>query len=72
MLRFPAARGDVWWANEPTGERRMLVVGEPSRRRFKVHYPLNPERNAALKESWWSDAPQRQLGPHDGKPDPKR
>lgn len=58
--------------NNTDSDVRMLVVGEPSRRRFKVHYPLHPELNASLKESWWSNAPQRPLGPHDGKPHPKR
>lgn len=58
--------------NNTDGLVRLLVVGEPSRRRFKVHYPLHPERNASLGEAWWSDAPQRHLGPHDGLPDARR
>lgn len=58
--------------NNTDHEVRLLVVGEPSRRRFKVHYPLHPERNASLGEQWWSDAPQRPLGPHDGRPEASR
>lgn len=52
--------------NNTDTDVRLLVVGEPSRRRFAVHYPLHPERNAALGESWWKDVPRRELGPHDG------
>jgi uncharacterized cupin superfamily protein len=58
--------------NNTDADVRLLVVGEPSRRRFKVHYPLNPERNASLGEGWWSDVPRRELGPHDGLPDARR
>lgn len=58
--------------NNTDADVRLLVVGEPSRRRFQVHYPLHPERNAALGESWWKDAPRRELGPHDGLTDARR
>ena len=58
--------------NNTDNDVRLLIVGEPSRRRFKVHYPLHPERNEKLGDSWWSDAPRRPLGPHDGKPDAGR
>lgn len=58
--------------NNTTADVRLLVVGEPSRRRYGVHYPLHPKRNAALGENWWKDVPQRELGPHDGLPDALR
>lgn len=58
--------------NNTEKDVRLLVVGEASRRRFKVHYPLHPARNAAIGEGWWKDAPARALGPHDGLPDARR
>jgi uncharacterized cupin superfamily protein len=58
--------------NNTTTDVRLLVVGEPSRRRFGVHYPLNPVRNEALGENHWKDAPRLKLGPHDGLPDALR
>ena len=48
------------------------VVGarETQRPGSRIHYPLNPTRKVDLKpEAWWSDVPQRELGPHDGLPD---
>ncbi|MGH6892289.1 MAG: hypothetical protein ACREEP_08550 [Dongiaceae bacterium] len=44
----------------------MIVIGEgnvPGNRK-----PSNPERKP-LKKNWWDDAPQRPLGPHDGRAD---
>jgi uncharacterized cupin superfamily protein len=58
--------------NNTDSDVRLLVVGEPSRRRYGVHYPLHPSRNAELGEQWWHDAPKRELGPHDGLPDARR
>ncbi len=58
--------------NNTDADVRLLIVGEPSRSRFKVHYPLHPKRNEAIGEHWWSDAPKRPLGPHDGLPDAAR
>jgi uncharacterized cupin superfamily protein len=56
--------------NNSKSDVRLLVVGDTSRADNKVIYPLHPERNALIKEQFWSDAPKRVLGPHDGKPDP--
>jgi uncharacterized cupin superfamily protein len=58
--------------NNTETDVRLLVVGEASRRRFKVHYPLHPKRNAELGEQWWSDAPARPLGPYDALSSPRR
>ena len=58
--------------NNPNADVRLLVVGEPSRRRSGIHYPLNPKRNAELEERWWKDAPRHPQGPHDGLPDALR
>jgi uncharacterized cupin superfamily protein len=48
---------------------RLMVTGEASRTRGKVDYPMHPKRNQDIGELYWSDAPKRVLGPHDGMPD---
>ena len=58
--------------NNTQSEVRLLVVGEPSRKRYGVHYPLHPARNVEIGEGWWKDAPRRELGSHDGLPDAVR
>jgi uncharacterized cupin superfamily protein len=50
----------------------LLVVGEASRRRSRIHYPRHPGRNAEIGARHWKDAPRRKLGPHDGLPDKAR
>jgi uncharacterized cupin superfamily protein len=58
--------------NNTDTEVRVLVVGEASRRRSRVHYPLHPRRNAEIGGRHWKDAPARPLGPHDCIPDKAR
>ena len=58
--------------NNTQSDVRLLVVGEPSRSRYGIHYPLNPIRNEAVGEQWWKDAPAQDMGPHDGLPDALR
>lgn len=53
--------------NSPT-DVRLLVVGDTSRPDNQVYYPLHPKRNQEIGDLFWMDAPQRQLGPHDGTP----
>jgi uncharacterized cupin superfamily protein len=50
----------------------LLVVGEASRRRTRIDYPLHPKRNAEVGTRHWKDKPPRELGPHDGMPDALR
>lgn len=72
---FPAGTGLVHTLiNNTAAEVRVLVAGEREREGDQVVFPLNPERAAALRSGrLWTDAPPRELGPHDGKPDdPKR
>jgi uncharacterized cupin superfamily protein len=47
----------------------LLVVGEANKDSNRINYPLEPRRNAifARRGKYWADAPQRPLGPHDGK-----
>jgi uncharacterized cupin superfamily protein len=58
--------------NNTDRDVRLLVVGEASRQRSRVHYPMHAKRNAEIGSRHWQDRPQRQLGPHDGLPDLQR
>lgn len=67
---FPSGTGVAHtFINNTETDVRLLVVGEASRKRARIHYPLHPRRNAELGEIHWSTVPTRLLGPHDGKPD---
>ncbi len=46
---------------------RLIVAGDMPRVENRILYPLNPEQRA-LRDDWWHDAPDRPLGPHDGRP----
>ena len=51
----------------------LLVGGEASRSDNRIYYPLHPQRRNDLPPSeWWHDAPQHELGPHDGMSDALR
>jgi uncharacterized cupin superfamily protein len=58
--------------NNTERDVRMIVVGEPSRQRARVKYPMHPKRNAEMGDNHWLDAPKRKLGPHNGEPDRPR
>lgn len=66
---FPAGTGiSHTFINDSDQPARLLVVGDRTRPDNQLVYPLNPERRAQIAERWWSDAPARELGPHDGLP----
>ena len=70
---FPAGTGlSHTFLNNTDSDVRVLVVGEASRQRSRIHYPLHPKRNAEIGERHWTDIPERPLGPHDGLPDKAR
>ncbi len=72
-VAFPAGSGLAHtFMNNTEADVRMLVVGEASRRRSRVHYPLHPKRNEEIGERHWKDVPKRPLGPHDCVPDKAR
>jgi uncharacterized cupin superfamily protein len=52
----------------------MLTIGEASRYNSKIHFPLTRDMDKWLepKGKLWRDAPQRKIGPHDGKSDAMR
>ena len=66
---FPAGTGLAHtFINNTETDVRLLVVGETSRQRSRIDYPLHPARNAEIGERHWKDMPKRALGPHDGMP----
>jgi uncharacterized cupin superfamily protein len=70
---FPSGTGIAHCLiNNTETDVRLLVVGEASRFRSRIHYPLHPKRNAEIGARHWADHPQRPLGPHDGRPDKLR
>lgn len=67
---FPAGTGLAHtFLNNTDRDVRLLVVGEATRSRSRLHYPMHPRRNAEIGERHWRIEPQRPLGPHDGLPD---
>lgn len=70
---FPAGTGLAHTFINNTGSNvRLLVVGEASRYRSRIDYPLHPQRNEEIGDRHWKDCPCRALGPHDGLPDKAR
>lgn len=55
--------------NNSDADVQLLIVGEHQKAGNQLYYPLNPERMAVFrrKDRAWDDAPERELGPHDGK-----
>jgi uncharacterized cupin superfamily protein len=70
---FPAGTGIAHaFINNTEADVRLLVVGEASRQRSRIDYPLHPKRNAEIGARHWSDKPQQVMGAHDGLPDKAR
>ena len=70
---FPAGTGIAHtFINNTDTAVRLLVVGEATKKSNRIIYPLHPERNAQVAELLWREAPNRQLGAHDGLPDRHR
>jgi uncharacterized cupin superfamily protein len=66
-VAFPAGTGLAHtFLNNTDKDVRLLVVGEASRRRSRIDYPLHPARNAEIGHEHWKTKPPRPLGPHDG------
>ena len=57
--------------NNSESDVQLLVLGDRSHAKNQIIYPVNPERKAYHRD-WWSDAPERALGPHDGLSDKRR
>ena len=66
---FPAGTGIAHsFLNNTKFPVRLLVVGEATKSENKIVYPLNPELKTTKASIWWHEAPKRELGDHDGKP----
>jgi uncharacterized cupin superfamily protein len=69
-VAFPAGTGIAHTViNNTESDVRLLVVGEASRQRSRIAYPLHPARNAEIGTRYWKNKPERPLGSHDGLPD---
>lgn len=74
LAAFPAGTGICHcFINNSDQEALLLVGGEAPKPGSRIVYPINPSRRADMQPSdWWSDAPPRPRGPHDGIPDARR
>ena len=74
LAAFPAGTGiSHCFINDGDREALLLVGGEAPKPGNRIFYPLNPSRRSDMNSSdWWDDVPRRELGPHDGLPDPRR
>lgn len=68
-VAFPSGTGIAHtFINNSDAEVRLLVIGEANKPGAQIIYPVDPE-HAKTRTDIWQDAPKRDLGPHDGKPD---
>lgn len=58
--------------NNTQSDVRLLVVGEASRQRSRIDYPMHPKRNEEIGTRHWKSKPGQAMGPHDGLPDNMR
>jgi uncharacterized cupin superfamily protein len=68
-VAFPAGTGIAHsFLNNSSEDVHLLVLGEATKPGNRINYPINPERMAefARQGRAWTDAPSRELGPHDG------
>jgi uncharacterized cupin superfamily protein len=71
-VAFPAGTGICHtFLNNTDEEVRLIVVGERRKPENRGRYPLNPEVEAGSPYAWL-DAPKRSLGPHGGRPAPRK
>lgn len=70
LAAFPAGTGICHtFINNGTTSAKLLAGGQATKSDNRIYYPLNEERRAQMPWShWWGDVPERELGPHDGKP----
>ena len=58
--------------NNGDADMRMMVIGQRNVPGNRLFYPRHVHIRDRWGEDWWHDAPQRPLGPHDGKPNRAR
>jgi uncharacterized cupin superfamily protein len=70
FVGFPAGSGITHTIINNSDADALLIVGsEASRARNQFFYPFHEQRNKDVGPLYWSDHPERHLGPHDGMPD---
>ena len=70
---FPSGTGIAHaLINNTESDVRLMIVGEASRYRSRIDYPMHPKRNEEIGTRFWKDKPKQEMGPHDGKPDKMR
>lgn len=74
LAAFPAGTGiSHCFINNSAEPALLLVGGEAPKPGSRILYPVDPSRQQDMPtQYWWSDAPRRELGPHDGRPDALR
>ena len=70
LAAFPAGTGiSHCFINNSSEPALLLVGGEAPKPGSRILYPVNLSRQQDMPaQYWWSDAPVRELGPHDGRP----
>jgi uncharacterized cupin superfamily protein len=70
LVALPSGTGICHtFINDGEREALLLAGGEADKAGGRIVYPQNPERRGDMPWSrWWSDAPQRPQGAHDGRP----
>lgn len=73
LAAFPAGTGiSHCFINNTDQEALLLVGGEAPKPGSRIFYPVNPSRRQDMPaQYWWDDVPQRPLGGHDGRPNPR-
>jgi uncharacterized cupin superfamily protein len=72
-IAFPAGTGITHnFINNGDSDVRFIVIGQRGMTGNRLFYPRHVHIRERWGGDWWSDAPQRPLGPHDGKPDRRR
>jgi uncharacterized cupin superfamily protein len=73
LVAFPCGTGIAHCIlNNSDADALLLVGGDAPRPGSRIVYPANPSRRAQVGDGWWHDAPPRERGPHDGRPDALR
>ena len=70
LVALPAGTGIAHTVlNDTDSDVHLLVGGEANKPDNRIVYPLHPARNAECRAQGrlWDDAPERSLGPHDGR-----
>lgn len=72
-VAFPAGTGISHnFINNGSADARLMVIGQRAVPGNQLFYPRHEQYSDRWGGEWWTGAPQRPLGPHDGRPDKLR